>query len=120
MRALHGELPCQRVASFWRGLVAGEAARLAVAAIWDHVLQAGAVAGTAMGLADLRCLGLAMWHGRGMATGAGAGEECWDIERVTLEESGSEGGRGVGVVWGLAEGFTLGASVGCTIGALAG
>jgi len=27
-----------------------------------------------------------------MAMGAGAGEECWDIEWVTLEESGLEGG----------------------------
>ena len=100
-------------------LCAGGAARLAQVAVWDRVLQAGAVEGTAMGLAGLQHLGLAMWRGRGMTTGAGVGEECWDIERVMLEESGLEGGRGVGVVWGLAEGFTLGSSVGCTVGALA-
>jgi len=72
-----------------RVFVAGGALRLAVAAVCERVLRAGAVSGTDGGLEDLRCFDLVERHGFDMTTGACVGGLV--MERVMRDRVGSFG-----------------------------
>ena len=93
-------------------LVDGGASSLALAAVWERVLQAGAVLRTEGDAEGLCHLGHVVGRVLGMATGAGAGENRWAMDRVMQDREGSDGVCTLGRWGGLLVGVTIGTPAG--------